>query len=240
MVAIPYNVEGTGDFISVFAVQKDRRTGLPKLSAGHNVPVDPYVLPPYAPQCDPTQSLLDTLDGRLLHAVSALDPTTGAIEIWTAHAVTGGAGSEVRWYEITPKPLGNPTLAQSGAATDASLWAWNGAIAPDRTVNPLGAAHGEAMVLGFTTASDSACPAAQMVSKVGSDPQSAFVLVRQSPVGLLDFSCVPICRWGDYSGASPDPGTSLDAARGDVWLANEIPLTSPRGSAGTWVWQATP
>jgi len=77
-----------------------------------------------------------------------------------------------------------------------------------------------------------------MVSKIGSGPQSPFVTVESSPDPLFDFSCVPICRWGDYGGASPDPAAPLGDARGAVWLASEIVLDG--GGAGTWIWRALP
>jgi hypothetical protein len=238
VVAIPLGVDGSGDYLTVWSVTTDRRTRLPVLGEPHTVPVPRYDLPAYADQCDQGKFLLDTLDGRLEHAVSAFNPATGAISIWTAHAVFGGAGSEVRWYEITPTPRDEPTLAQSGVASSPSLFAWNGAIASDRTVTPLGAAHGDSMVMGFNTSSASQCPAVVMVSKIGSGPQSPFVTVESSPDPLFDFSCVPICRWGDYGGASPDPAAPLGDARGAVWLASEIVLDG--GGAGTWIWRALP
>jgi hypothetical protein len=238
VVAIPLGEpDGSGEYLTVWDVTIDRRTGRPVLGDPHTVPVPRYEIPPSAPQCG-GKVLLDTLDGRLEHAVSAFDPRTGSVSIWTAHAVFGGAGSEVRWYEVTPTPLDDPTLAQSGVATSPSLFAWNGAIAPDRTVNSAGTAHGDSMVMGFTTSSPSQCPAAVMVSKVGSDAQSPFVTVKSSPQGLLDFSCVPVCRWGDYGGAAPDPAASLDDPHGAVWLANQVVLSG--GGGGTWIWRGLP
>jgi hypothetical protein len=79
-----------------------------------------------------------------------------------------------------------------------------------------------------------------MVSKQGASPQSGFALVRQS-LGLnVDFSCTPTCRWGDYSGATPDP---LASAGGQVWLSGEWNLAATDGSATvwqTWNWSAKP
>jgi hypothetical protein len=70
--------------------------------------------------------------------------------------------------------------------------------------------------------------------------QSAWVLVQQSTVPNVDFSCAPTCRWGDYAGATPDPVAS---AGGRVWLSGEwnVPMTD--GSAPvwrTWNWVASP
>jgi hypothetical protein len=236
VVGVPLAVPS--EYLTVWSVSKDPATGRPVLGDPHTVPVPSFDIPAQALQCDRGKAPLDTLDGRLEHAVSAFNPGTGAISIWTAHAVFGGAGSEVRWYEITPTPLDAPTLAQSGVASSPSLYVWNAAISPDRTVNAQGAAHGDSMVMGFNTSSTSQCPAVVMVSKIGSDPQSPFVTVRQSSDALLDFSCVPVCRWGDYGGASPDPAAPLDDPRGAVWLSNEIVL--PGGGAGTWIWRGLP
>ncbi len=57
-----------------------------------------------------------------------------------------------------------------------------------------------------------------------------FVLVHASTT----FTSSP--RWGDYSGATPDPGASLTAAHGEVWLTDE--WTSPANT--TWNWEAHP
>ena len=54
------------------------------------------------------------------------------------------------------------------------------------------------------------------------------------------------CRWGDYSGAVPDPSSPQTGAEGRVWLANQWVTgkdgTFPHESAEwrTWIWRATP
>jgi hypothetical protein len=191
----------------------------PKLSGPFTLPVPSYNMPPDAPECS-SSKLLSTLDGRLEHAVASFDPLNGVNDaIWTAHAVAGGAGSEERWYEINP--LTNPpTLIQSGKATDSSLYVWNGAISSDRVVNSTGKAFGSDMSMGFSTSSSTACPAVQDVSKVGNNAQSAFVMVKQSAGPDGDFTCSPVCRWGDYSGATPDPAADLGGTEGNVWHSN--------------------
>jgi hypothetical protein len=170
--------------------------------------------------------------------VAAVDPSLGVTAVWTAHAVFGGAGSEERWYEV--RTDGTPALAQSGVASSSSLFVWNGAISPDRANDGTTGAYGGNMVMGFNTSSASTFPAIQMISKRGTASQSAFVLVRQSTGANVDFSCAPTCRWGDYSGATPDP---LLASGGRVWLSNEWNLPATDGSATvwqTWNWSATP
>jgi hypothetical protein len=220
---------GNGSQLTVYALKASSNPLVPQMSAPHSVTVATFTSPPDAPQKN-TTSKVDTLDGRLMHSVSGGDPTFGKVAVWVNHAVAGGAGSEVRWYELNPKPLNQPTVLQSGAATDASLYAFNGAVSPDRTVNLLGKAHGDAMVLGFTTSSSTTFPTAQMVSKIGTNPQSAFVLVHASTQNTFSG------RWGDYAGATPDPGASLTALHGEVWLSNEIASSVDL----TWNWEARP
>jgi hypothetical protein len=61
-----------------------------------------------------------------------------------------------------------------------------------------------------------------MVSKRGGDGVSSPVLVRRSPGHDEDVGCPQIghCRWGDYSGATPDPKAPVDRSAGVVWLTN--------------------
>jgi hypothetical protein len=152
--------------------------------------------------------------------------------------VMGGAGSQVNWYEI--RPGGSPKLYQKGAVSDPGLYVFNGGVSNDRTVEKSGAAaHGDAMIMGFNTSSTTAYPAIQMVSKVGDNPQSGFVLVEQATTFHNDFSCAMTgtCRWGDYSGATPDPGAGVKGLHGEVWLS--VQLTA--GSAwNTWNFEAKP
>jgi hypothetical protein len=238
VVAVP-GMPASGNTLAVWTVTNSG--GTPVVTGPTTVAVPSYSTPPSAPQCM-SPNRLDTLDGRLEHAVTARDPTTGAIQLWTAHAVAGGAGSEERWYEINPATA---SISQSGKATSASLYVWNGAIAPDRTVRTVGG-HGSNMVMDFSTSSSTQCAAIQMVSKIGANPQSGFVMVMQSTVPDNDFSCTRgggVCRWGDYSGASPDPGVPFSDPTGKVWLANEwLSGPNPGGTPNwrTWIWGATP
>jgi hypothetical protein len=230
---------GTGTKITVHTVTPSANPKIPVLSAPHSITV-PAFQPPVTsgvPQKGSTTTL-DALDGRLSHSVAAIDPVANKPVIWTGHTVlsTGGR-SEVRWYEISPTPVATPTLVSSGVVKSSTLYAFNGAAAPDRTVNPLGSAHGNAIVIGFTTSSSSTFPADQMVSKIGAGPLSPFVLVHQSASADNDFTCTPKCRWGDYGGATSDPARSLTATHGEVWLTNES-VTGTNNT--TWNWEARP
>jgi hypothetical protein len=228
---------GSANFLSVFEVTKGAN-GNPVLGPATAIPVASYSVPASAPQPG-TTATLDTLDGRLEHAVAAFDPRIGQTAIWTAHAVYGGAGSEVRWYEIGTSPT--PTLAQAGAVTSPNLYIWNAAVSPDRADEGNGnAAYGSDMVVGFNTSSPNDYAAIQMVSKRGSQPQSNMVLVQQSLGPNIDNTCGPVCRWGDYSGATPDP---LVSSGGMVWLSGEWNNPATDGSTvdwQTWNWAATP
>ncbi len=228
---------GSGNVLSVFKVTKNV-LGNPTLSGPYSVSVPlAYSVPADAPQQGVT-AVLDTMDTRLTHAVAAYDPNLGATAVWTAHTVYGGAGAEDRWYEINVG--GTPTLAQWGRVTDSSLYVWNGAISPDRANDGTTGSFGGDMVMGFNTSSSATFPSIQMVSKKGSAAQSAWVPITQPTGANVDFTCGPTCRWGDYSGATPDPVAS---ASGHVWLSGEwnVPMTD--GSATvwrTWNWAAQP
>jgi len=228
---------GTGNFLSVFKVTKDA-SGDPLLGPASPIPVDPYSIPAAALQPG-TSATIDTLDTRLKHAVAGFDPRLGTTGIWTDHAVFGGAGSEDRWYEIAT--AGTPSLAQSGVVTSPTLFVWNGGISPNRANDGAGnSAYGSDMVMGFNTSSTTQYAAVQMISKRGAAGQSNFVLIKQSVGPNVDYSCGPVCRWGDYSGATPDP---LPGAGGQVWLSGEWNKPATDGSAvvwQTWNWSATP
>jgi len=243
---------GSATDLSVFKVTKDSITGNAKFSAAKSVSVASYSSPPSAPQAG-TAFRLDTLDGRLTQAVSGLDgnhldPSSGKplVGLWTQQtiATANGLASEVRWYEIDPK---NATLFQSGDVTAANTFVFNGAITPDRlyfkdpTTAVVTKKFGRNMGLGFNTSSLTADVAAQMVSKIGAGPVSSFVLVKQSPGPNVDFTCTPICRWGDYAGASPDPSPSL--TKGQVWFTTQWNHADAGNTNIDWTtqnWGATP
>ena len=242
VTATPDASVSTGHYLSLFSITKSG-TGTAVLGAARTLPVSAFDVPAQAQQAGGPP--IDTLDGRLEHTVSGVDPSHGSVNaVWTAHSVFGGAGAEERWYEIDPT---GPTLLQHGVATSATLDVWNGAIAPDRAVSGASTAFGADMVMGFSTSSPTDYPAIQMISKVGSSPQSGFVMVKQSRGINDDFSCYspygPPCRWGDYSGASADPAADPSGAAGSVWLSGEwnVASTDPNGMDWrTWNWKAVP
>jgi hypothetical protein len=207
---------GAANFVDTFPISTNFSNpfGPP---VAHNVAA--FAFPPNAPQFG-TSQLLDTLDARLTQAVSALDPSKNTTAIWTQHTVAGGAGSVVRWYELGAG-VNAPLL--SGALSDGSLYVFNGAISPDRRVNGSSKLFGDAFIVGFNTSSASDFVRIQMASQWANEPMSNFVEVKPSHAPNEDFSCgAPFpCRWGDYSGATPDPASSPFSNHGQVWLSNQ-------------------
>jgi hypothetical protein len=239
----PTNSGATGDKLELYKVTKNQNGTANIQKVGTPVAVPNYSPPPPAPQ-QGTVHTIDTLDGRLIHAVSAVDPAHGtATALWTSHAVFGGAGSEVRWYEID---VANAALFQSGTVNDLSLYAFNGSVSSDRVYRSSSQkGFGNNLVVNFSTSSATAYPAIQMVSKVGANAQSGFVLVKQSPGPEDGFDCFELqkCRWGDYSGAVPDPAAPLTGSVGKVWMDNmwASGISDPLNATWrTWIWAATP
>ena len=122
---------GTGTKLTVFTLTPNgSNPSVPQISAPDSITVGSYTNPANAPQKNSVNTLdtLDTLDGRITHAVSGFDPVANATTVWVAHAVLGGAGAQVRWYEIKPTPQGSGTVVQSGSATSSSLYSFNAGI----------------------------------------------------------------------------------------------------------------
>jgi hypothetical protein len=149
------------------------------------------------------------------NAVGAVDPAHGnKFVIWTEHTVLGGAGSEVRWYELDPAGNGNlqcgtasSAVIQCGRVTDPNLYIFNGAITPDRAAS-LGVG-GSDFAITFNTSSATTPVTVDVVYQRSGQGQSVFGLIKASPwtgyVSPQDGCNQIVCRWGDYSGASPDP-----------------------------------
>ena len=246
MGAPDITTSGPSTYISAVPITNDG-TGHAAIGATKTITVtDPnagFDVPPNAPERG-SSYVLDTLDGRLERAVAGRDPAFGNVNaVWTAHAVAGGAGTEERWYEVDPSA---GTVLQQGKATSSSLYVWNGAISPDRAYDGTTGAFGSNMVMGFNTSSSTTYPAIQMVTKRGASAQSAFVVIKQATGPNVDYSC-DNCRWGDYSGASPDPGAAQTGTVGTVWLSGEWNTPdntrrnqSPNTDWRTWNWFASP
>jgi hypothetical protein len=234
--------EGGGGHLAVIRVTRDA-SGNAVFSSPASIPVPAFATAPPAPQ-QGTSQLLDVGDPRLQQVVGAVDPSRHRrFALWTDQTVAGGAGSVIRWYEIDPA---TDTLFQSGTVANSSLSAFYGAISPDRLVNGPVARFGDSMALTFNTSSSTSHPAIWVVSKRGHKRQSTPLLVQQSQVPYLSVSCdaEQKCRWGDYSGAAPDPAANPAAHHGVVWGAGEWNVANPDPSLGpawrTWVFTVSP
>ncbi len=228
---------GSGTVLSVFTVTKSS-SGTPVLSAAKTVSVSSYAYPPSAPQAG-TNDKLDTLDARLMSAWASPDPNHGgAVAVWTGHTVaasSGGLGAEFRWYEINP---GTGALYQQGKVQSSSAYVFMGAISSDR--NGAAGLFGGNAAMVFNTSSGSAYPAAAMASVVNG-AASGIVTVATSPAADTDFTCTPVCRWGDYSGASPDPASSSTGTEGVVWGTVMMETSNPTNpNWGSFNWAANP
>jgi hypothetical protein len=183
-------------------------TGAPVIQrTGSNATVPRYTVPPNAPQKGSVHRI-DTSDGRNTQAVAAVDPGhNNRLALWTQHTVKGGAGAQVRWYELDPAAH---SVLQKGTVTSGSLFEFNGAISPNRQVNGAIKRGGNAMLMNFNSSSARTFPSINMVSKVGAAAQSGQVSVLNGthPVGGFDCDATAPCRWGDYAAATPDPSTA--------------------------------
>ena len=173
-----------------------------------------YAVPPGVPQPG-TSYLLDSLDGRLTQAVALFDPSAGAEAVWTQHTVANSGRTMVRWYEFLPGSLASRQQGQLSSATDSY---WNAAISPSSAGNDAMISYnrGSATQLALIGAQTriKTTPLGQM------DPGEV-VLAQSSAADqetAFPGNCSPNpCRWGDYSGATPDPINT-----GIVWGSNQF------------------
>ena len=186
------------------------QAGSPVLVADGDIAVNSYDVPADVPQ---PQNSLDTLDGQLTQAVGRRDPDAGAFAVWTQHTIAGAGGlSVVRWYELLPESL---SVRQEGSVASATNFIFNGAISTST--------NGNDAVIEYNSGSSSQTPTVAAQSRRGSTPlgsmEAGEVVLASSTDVDVDFSCGapygPPCRWGDYSGATPDPVTA-----GVVWGSN--------------------
>lgn len=192
------------------------------LNAGNDLGVNSYQMPMSASQPGTTDTI-DTLDGRLTQAVG--DPTTG---MYTQHTVLSAGGqSEVDWYEITASG-GVATLVQQGTIVNTSIWTFNAAISPRF--------DGQGAAIFYNESSGSFAPIISSKIRRPSTAAGTFeagsTTLASSSASVTDFSCNnptlgSPCRWGDYSGATPDP-----VQTNVVWGTNEFNTAS--GSTPAW------
>ena len=188
----------------------------PRLVANGDISVGTsFSIPAPVPQPGTTY-LIDSLDGRLTQAVARLDPSVGAEAVWTQHTVAGSGGRTiVRWYEFLP---GSLTIRQQGQLASGTDFYWNAAISPSSAGN-------DAMI-SYNRGSSSLLPMIGAQTRSSSTPlgklDAGEVLLGSSSAAdqetAFQNNCnVNPCRWGDYSGATPDP-----TQPGVVWGSNQI------------------
>ena len=167
-----------------------------------------------------TSTTLDTMpDGRLTQAVADADPDAGGAKaVWTQHTVAGTGGrADVRWYELLPATT---TVRQEGVISSATDYLFNAAISPTKKGN-------EAAIF-YNVSSSTQLPQIR-----GRGRKSGAPLGEMGQEITLGTSVAPLecsegnCRWGDYSGASPDHRNAHA-----VWGTNQ--LAGPAGTEDNW------
>ena len=234
-IARPRSIpSGGATFLTVFKVTKSSTGTAVIPTTGTSVPVSAFKVPASAPQ-NGTSDLLDTLDARNTQAVLAADPSHGGVTaLWTQHAVFGGAGSQVRWYEINPA---THAVIQNGTISSSSSFTYDGAISPDRLVNGATKLFGGDMVIDVVQSSTTTLPAIKVASKIGSGAISSLSTIATSAAPDTGFDCTRgngLCRWGDYAAATPDPAAPTTGTAGQVWGSSM--LGAPGGSASSSGW----
>ena len=209
--------------LSVFHVDS---TGV--FHADGDITVNTYTIPSPAPDAGGSSFGIDTLDGRITQAVG--DPTTG---IYTQHTVNGPGGrSEVTWYEIEVVSS-VPTLIQEGDIKSSTDFVYNAAISSR--------GDGQGAVIFYNRSNPLTDPVIATQGRMNSTPagqmDSGEVVLGSSSAGDSDFTCNyqntgAACRWGDYSGASPDP-----LFPNVVWGSNQALTAGLPAGDPNWVTQ---
>ena len=188
----------------------------PTLVADGDITVGTFSVPPSVPQPGTTYRL-DSLDGRLTQAVQLRDPSAGGVEaLWTQHTVAGASGrAVVRWDEFVPSTLNVLQEGEIGSATDHIF---NGAISPSSAGSDAGVSYnrggGSTLALIGAQTRRSSTPPGQM--DAGEIVLGTSATFDQETLFQGNCTANP-CRWGDYSGASPDPSNA-----GVVWGSNQL------------------
>jgi hypothetical protein len=173
-----------------------------------------FAIPPGVPQPG-VSYLLDSLDGRFTQAVAHFDPAAGAEAVWTQHTVAGSGRSVIRWYEFLPATL---KIYQQGQLQSATDYFFNAAISPtssgsDASISYSRGSSTQLALIGAQTRTSS--------TPLGKMDAGEIVLGTSSAADqetAFQGNCTTNpCRWGDYSGASPDPNNA-----NVVWGSNQL------------------
>jgi hypothetical protein len=238
-VARPASIpSGGATFLTLFKVTKSSTGTATIPTTGTPVSVNAYKVPASAPQPG-TSFKLDTLDARNTQAVLAVDPAHGGVTaLWTQHTVFGGAGAQVRWYEINPA---THSLIQHGTVSSSSLFTFDAAVSSDRRVNGTSKTFGGDMVIDVVQSSTTVLPAIKVASKIGTGAISGLVTVATSAAPDTGFDCsksgTGVCRWGDYAAATPDPASPTTGTTGLVWGSSMLAAAGGSSSSSGWTTQ---
>jgi hypothetical protein len=223
-----------------FNVTRNPATLLPVFGAARGVTVASYTVPPNATQPTFTQ-LLDTLDARNTQAVQATNPDRGTFSFWTQHTIANGSLSGVRWYEINPVPA-VPVVLRTANIQNPTSFFFNAAISPDRKRLGATVQFGDSFVIEYNVSGSASGISPNIVagSSFSGGPLS-FSVVKPAVGPYRDFTCQSagsICRWGDYSSATPDPNPPASRPRldrGEVWGTNQFSgVVSPPPAGVNW------
>jgi hypothetical protein len=231
VVARPVSLPAT--FLTLFKVTKGT-SGAVISATGTSLTVSSYGVPAAAPQPG-TNFKLDTLDGRNTQATLAVDPAHGGVTaLWTQHTVFGGAGAQVRWYEINPA---THSLIQHGTISSSTAFTFDGAVSSDRRVNGTSHMFGGDAVFTVVQSSSTLRPTIDVASKIGTATISGLRVVATSAASDTGFDCMNtsnVCRWGDYAAVTPDPASSTTASRGLVWGSSMLGAAGGSSSSAGW------
>ncbi|MFN0242842.1 MAG: hypothetical protein ACKVWV_08135 [Planctomycetota bacterium] len=189
----------------------------PTLTEVGQVPIPTHSGPPDAPALGSTTPL-DALDTRPMNAVFR----NGSV--WTAHGITSGGRSSIRWYELNPTTI---TAVQTGTIADPILSFMDGSIA----VNAAGD-----VALGFSGSDASQFAACYFTGRNAGDPPGVTatpVLLKAGQGAYNHTDGNGTNRWGDYSLTSVDPTDD-----NTFWTIQEYARTSNQW--GTWIGKLNP
>lgn len=221
-----------------FNVTRNSTNRFPIFGPGRAATVASYTIPASATQPSETRRL-DTLDARNTQAVQAVDPFRGTFSFWTQQTIGSGTLSAVRFYEINPVPT-PPVVLRQQNISDSTSFFFNGAISPDRRVAPGVSAFGNSFAIQYNVSGALSGIFPRIVAGSGVDNLALQFLLVQGGVGpYRDFSCATTtstCRWGDYSGATPDPDPNpAFPTRGVVWGTSQFSgVLFPATNVANW------
>jgi len=233
IIGVPNYV--SGNTLTEYSVTKNIINGSAIIGKATSIPIVAYSYPPNVPQKGTTltgaQAPLLQTQTYLTSSIMAYDPRLGHNTIWTAQTVAGGAGSQVQWYEINPSAS---VIDQTGTITDSTLNIFNPTISPDRIVIGAKSGFGSSAIINVSTSSNSSYPSIAITSTVNGQLTSPLLTIKQSTGPNIDFSCVTSCRYGDYSGAVPNPAAPLTGTHGQVFMSNQWNNTSINDNTPIW------